>query len=163
MPKGRSQFRRSSAELCIQVFLVVVKKAEKHADDEKLRMQLFTKHKKGEEHPRDYEKLFDRDIAEASRRIDLNDKDAGAYAKRATAYLCKGEYDKAISDFSKRVDLDKKNPEAYYDRGIAHFCKGNADEFIKDLKKTLDLDPGRSDVRDMLKSFAQKKKKADEA
>ena len=84
---------------------------------------------------------YDRAIADFSKAIELDPKDAETYFNRGYAYGHKGDYDRAIADFSKALELDPKAVVAYNSRGAAYEHKGDHDRAIADFSKVLELDP----------------------
>ena len=48
----------------------------------------------------------DKVIADSTRAIALNPRNASAYSKRGRAWRAKAEYDKAIADYDKVIALD---------------------------------------------------------
>ena len=56
--------------------------------------------------------------------IQLDPRNAMAYANRCAAHFNKGETDLALSDCDQAIQLDPKNAMAYANRCAAHFNKG---------------------------------------
>jgi len=73
---------------------------------------------------------------------------AGAYRKRASAYMRKSDYDHAIQDYYDLIRLNPKNAPAYTERGSAHFYKGDYDRAIQDYDDAIRLDPNESHAYD---------------
>jgi len=85
---------------------------------------------------------FDRAIADYTKAIKLNPKDADFYTNRGNAYDDKGEFDRAIADFGKAIKLNPKDANAYNNRGFACEKKGDWKQAIADYRKALRLLPG---------------------
>jgi tetratricopeptide (TPR) repeat protein len=75
-----------------------------------------------------------------SRLLTLYPKFAGAYYKRGTEYMGKGDYDRAIADFDQKIRLDPKYAAAYSNRGGAYNGKGDYDRAIFDYDQAIWLD-----------------------
>ena len=85
---------------------------------------------------------YDKAIADLSKAIELNPKDAKAYYNRGLAYgKGKGQFDKAIADFTKAIELDPTDANAYIGRGVAWGKKGVYDRAISDCNKAVELNP----------------------
>jgi tetratricopeptide (TPR) repeat protein len=80
-------------------------------------------------------------IADYTKAIELNPKDARAYSRRGRAKVSKGDYDAAVADCAKAIELDPRFAEAYKNRGIAKENKGDRDGAIVDYSKAIELDP----------------------
>jgi len=85
--------------------------------------------------------MLDKAIAEFSKAIKINPRDANAYYNRGITYYYKGQYDQAISDFNKALEINPKDAELYYNRGIANDLKGDYDQAISDFTQALELNP----------------------
>jgi tetratricopeptide (TPR) repeat protein/predicted Ser/Thr protein kinase len=85
--------------------------------------------------------LADEAITDFTKALELNPKDAWAYANRGLAKYFKGVYDEAIDDYTKAIDLDSKNVPAYANRGNAKHALGLYEEAIADYAKAIELDP----------------------
>jgi len=84
---------------------------------------------------------YDRAIADYTKSIEINPKNASAYNNRGDAYSSKREYDRAIVDFSKAIEIDPKDTYAYRNRGAAYANKGEHDRAIVDCNKAIEIDP----------------------
>ena len=82
---------------------------------------------------------YDEAIAEFSRVIDSDPRNAQAYYGRAQAYHKKQKLGKAIADYSKVIELDPKNAEANYNRGIAYYYRDELDLAIADWTRTIEI------------------------
>ena len=87
--------------------------------------------------PVDYAKK----IADYTKAIRLDPKDATAYYNRGNLWEAKGDYDKAIADYNEALQLDPKYAYAYNSRGNVWKAKGDYDKAIADYNKALRLDP----------------------
>ena len=83
----------------------------------------------------------DRAIADYSKAIALNPRDADFYSNRGVAYFNVGDFDHAIADASKTIALKPKNAGAYNNRGNDYFRKGKNTEAIADYGKAIELKP----------------------
>jgi tetratricopeptide (TPR) repeat protein len=84
---------------------------------------------------------LDRAIAEFTKAIDINPKDADAYAHRAYAFGEKDDYDREISDWTKVIEIYPKAAYAYLQRGLAYGEKDDLDRAIADYTKALSINP----------------------
>ena|GEM_PF-7092129 len=75
---------------------------------------------------------YDQAIADCTRAIELDPKDAWAYAHRGAAHRQKEDYDQAIADFSRAIELDPKDPTSYEWRAEAYEARGDADKAVQD-------------------------------
>ena len=81
---------------------------------------------------------YSRDIADYTKAIKINPKDADAYYHRGCIWGKKGDYDKAIADLTKAIELDPKNAKAaYYERSQAGYAKYEHDLKIGDTTKAI--------------------------
>jgi tetratricopeptide (TPR) repeat protein len=70
--------------------------------------------------------MYDETIADFTKVIEFNPKDAPAYNNRGLAYAKgKKQYKKAFADFNKAIGLDPDFAEAYDNRGIAYRVMDN--------------------------------------
>jgi tetratricopeptide (TPR) repeat protein len=84
---------------------------------------------------------FDRAIADYTKAIALDAKNAKAYYNRGLAYHEKGEVDRAIANYTKAIALDPNFALAYNNRGVAYAMKGDKEQAIADFRKALEIDP----------------------
>jgi tetratricopeptide (TPR) repeat protein len=84
---------------------------------------------------------FDKTIADYTKAIEINPKDAIAFNNRGNAWYRKGDYDKAIADYTKAIEINPKDAIAYYNRGFAWDKKGYFDKAIADYTKAIEIDP----------------------
>ena len=66
---------------------------------------------------------------------------AGAYSRRGSAYILKGDYDPAIRDFDEAIRLNPSYAPAYTGRGEAYFLEGDRDRAMQDLNQAVRVDP----------------------
>ena len=57
--------------------------------------------------------LYNREIEDYTKAIQINPKNAKAYNSRGTVYYSKGLYDKAIEDYTKAIQINPQYAEAY--------------------------------------------------
>ncbi len=79
-------------------------------------------------------------IADYSRCIELDPKNASVYFNRGNAKGAKGDLDGAIADYNRTLELDPKNVYAYNNRGLAKDDKGDYDGAIADCNRAIELD-----------------------
>ncbi len=84
---------------------------------------------------------YDRAIADYTKAVELDPKDAVTHNNRGVAYYVKRDYDHAIADYTKAVELDPKFAVAYSNRGGAYYDKGDYDHAIADHNKAIALNP----------------------
>jgi tetratricopeptide (TPR) repeat protein len=90
-----------------------------------------------------YEKmgLFDQEIADDTKAIQLDPKYAIAYNNRAWAYHLKGEDAKGLPDVQMAVALDPTHASSLETRAEIYEKLGRRDEAITDYREALRLDP----------------------
>jgi tetratricopeptide (TPR) repeat protein len=84
-------------------------------------------------------------IADETKAIEFNPKNAGAYVERGYAYGEKGDYDREIADETKAIQFNPKLTDAYENRGVAYGSKGDYDREIADETRSLELSPEHGD------------------
>src|SRR6266568_812217 len=101
------------------------------------------------------QKHFDAAVAEFTKAIEGNPKDARGYANRGTAYrqaaraaVAAGDqegastrYQSAMADFAKYIELAPKDASAYLERGETEIELKQYDAALADLNKALELKP----------------------
>ena len=83
----------------------------------------------------------DRAIADYTKAIVIDPKDAGAYYSRGNAWYNKSDYDKAIADYTKTIEINPKVVEVYILRGASWDAKGDYDKAIADFTKAIEINP----------------------
>jgi tetratricopeptide (TPR) repeat protein len=84
---------------------------------------------------------YDSAIADYTKAIEFNARDAAAYNNRGLAYRATGESDKAIADYTKAIEINPTDAIAYNHRGTAYRAKGEYDRAIADHTSAIDIDP----------------------
>ena len=87
-----------------------------------------------------------RSIADLTKVIQRNPRDANAYISRGMAYHDRDDYDKAIADYTKAIEIKPDSAEAYKFRGMVYSDKGEYDHAILDSTKAIELDPDDADA-----------------
>jgi len=82
---------------------------------------------------------FNEVIADFTKAIRLDPKDAKAYFYRGVAYREKGEPDKAIADFTEAIAINPTDAEAYFGRGMAYREKGEQAKAEADFARAKEL------------------------
>jgi len=86
---------------------------------------------------------YDGAIADCTKELALDPKNAEAYDTRGSAKFGKLDFDGAIADYTQALTLDPETERAsaYYGRGDAKYQKGDLDGAIADYTQGLALDP----------------------
>jgi tetratricopeptide (TPR) repeat protein len=84
--------------------------------------------------------LFDKLIADASKKIQANPNDAEAYNFRAGAYSQRKECNKAIDDYNKAIQLSPNNAEFYAFRGAMYNQKEEYEQALIDFNEAIRID-----------------------
>ena len=79
-------------------------------------------------------------IADYTKSIELDSKDAWAYYDRGIVYNDKKEYSLAIADYTKAIEIDPKYAQAYINRADAYEAKGEKMLADKDRQKARELE-----------------------
>jgi len=82
----------------------------------------------------------DKAIADFTKAIALDPKDADAYKYRGLSWQYIDD-DKAIADYTKAIALNPKDAWAYKNRASAWYNKGDNDKAIADYTKAIEIDP----------------------
>jgi len=90
--------------------------------------------------------MYDRAIADYTKAIELNPRDARPYVNRAIAYAETNQPGRAIPDFDAVISREPDNADAYAGRGLALAQAGRFDEAIEDCSIALLLRPGHADA-----------------
>jgi len=94
-------------------------------------------------------------IAEFTKAIEANPKDARGYTNRGTAYRQAAQaaeaagdaaaaaerYSSALADFSKAIEVAPKDEVAYRERGMTQIMQKQFDAALPDLAKAVELKP----------------------
>ena len=88
---------------------------------------------------------YDEAIADLTKAIEIDPRDADAYNNRGYAYRRKGQLDQAIADLTKALEIDPKLVNAYSNRGAAYEDKKEYERAISDYSKAIEIDPGDAD------------------
>ncbi|MBI3725585.1 protein kinase, partial [bacterium] len=86
-------------------------------------------------------KEYDAAIADCARAIELDPKNAKAWASRGEARNQKGDHEGGIADCTRAIALDARLVLAWSTRGTARVLAHELDGAIADLSRALELDP----------------------
>jgi tetratricopeptide (TPR) repeat protein len=89
---------------------------------------------------------YDKAIADFTKAIEIDPKDADAHYNRGVAWQRKSDYNKAIADFTKAIEIDPKDADAYHSRGFAWEEKGDLAKAIADYTKAIEINPKNADA-----------------
>ena len=81
----------------------------------------------------------DRAVADFTKAIEINPRDALAYSLRGTTYRDKGIYERAIADYTKAIYLDGRFAEAYVGRATVYYKKGDYDQAWASIRRAQSL------------------------
>jgi tetratricopeptide (TPR) repeat protein len=84
-------------------------------------------------------------IADFSKAIELDGKNAEYFNNRANSYENTDDYDKAIADYTEAIGLDGEDAVYFNNRGLAYADKEDYDNAIADYTKAIALD-GKSAI-----------------
>ncbi len=87
------------------------------------------------------EGIYDLTIADYSKTLEIDPRDAIAYNNRGLTYTKKGDYDLAIADYNKALEINPLYAIAYNNRGNAYAYKSDYDLAIADYSKALEINP----------------------
>jgi tetratricopeptide (TPR) repeat protein len=83
---------------------------------------------------------YDKAIADYSKAIEINPRDADVYSNRGAAYADgKGQYDKAIADYSKALEINPRYGLASGNRLVAYIEKKEYEKAWDDVNRAQDL------------------------
>lgn len=85
----------------------------------------------------------DEALAQATKALTADPKNAAAYALRGRLYSAAREPEKAAADFGKLIELQPEQAQAYQWRGCEHFRLGRMSESIADFDAFLKRTPGQ--------------------
>lgn len=83
----------------------------------------------------------DKALELASRALQTDPKNVGAYYLRGQMHEELGKHETAIADFNKCVQIDPKHAAAYNHRGSEQFKLGRISESLEDFDRFLELSP----------------------
>jgi tetratricopeptide (TPR) repeat protein len=81
------------------------------------------------------------DVADYTKALEANPRDAKAYYLRGLANSEKGQYDQAIADFTKVLEINPKDAQAYLNRGRAYSDKKQYGRAVSDYSKVIEISP----------------------
>lgn len=87
-------------------------------------------------------------IADLTRKIAANAKDANARYKRGQVYAIKHAYPQAMADFDAVIKLNPKDAEALNNRCWTRAATGDLQVALADCNQALQLNPGLTDALD---------------
>jgi tetratricopeptide (TPR) repeat protein len=87
-------------------------------------------------------KEHDLAIADCTQAIQIDGKNALAFAQRGEAYCGKADIKNCVADFDEAMRIDPSDTSFVYLRGVARADAGDADGAISDLSKAIENDPG---------------------
>jgi tetratricopeptide (TPR) repeat protein len=85
-------------------------------------------------------------IADYTRAVEIDPKDAAAYVSRGYVYKAKSDWANAIADITRAIALAPKKGEFYGDRAMVYLANGDIKNAIADLNKNHDLTPGMNEA-----------------
>jgi len=89
------------------------------------------------------------DLAELTKKIDADPKNAELYNQRALLFLDKKEPDKALSDINKAITIDSKNSTYLLTLSDVYFSMGKIQNCRDALNKAIEMEP--EDTKAILK------------
>lgn len=102
-------------------------------------------------------------IAQYTKRIASNPKDADAYWKRGILEAALKKYDNAVQDYNKAIKTDSTKGMYYYSLADADFIIGHTRDSKDEFQKCIDLDPKNTDAMLRLGEIYFDVKKYDDA
>jgi tetratricopeptide (TPR) repeat protein len=87
-------------------------------------------------------------IADHTKAIEADPRNASAYESRGAAYESKGDHDRAIADYTKAIEIEPKNADYYNSRAWAYFEAGQAARALSDAERSLQLRPDDANTLD---------------
>jgi tetratricopeptide (TPR) repeat protein len=84
---------------------------------------------------------YDRAIADQTRAIQLDPKNANYVFERGRTNMWKKDYISAIADFSDAIRLSPNSSYYYSQRGAAHFQRADYDRALSDYEQAIKLAP----------------------
>ena len=89
----------------------------------------------------DYQKKFDRAIADLTEAIRLDPDAVVAYQDRAASYRNNGQYTRALDDLSRALRLAPRDARTLMSRGVIYLKLNAAARAIVDFDASLQIDP----------------------
>lgn len=89
---------------------------------------------------------YDLAIADYTKAISIDPKNATAYYNRGNVYDERGDYILAIRDYTTAISIDQKYGSAYNNRGNAYSKKGEYHLAIADYTRAISIDPKDADA-----------------
>ena len=86
-------------------------------------------------------KDWDKALADLSKTVELDPKDANAFIDRGVVYEHRGDGELAIKDYTKAIALNPKGPDAHFDRGNLYYDGDDFDNSLKDYQMAIKLNP----------------------
>jgi tetratricopeptide (TPR) repeat protein len=106
---------------------------------------------------------FDGALADYSRAIQQDGKNAPAYGNRGVAKQDKGDLAGAIADYTVLIGLDAQNPSSFLIRGYARQSNGEFEGAADDYGRCVELAPERASYARFYLSLTLRRLKRDEA
>jgi tetratricopeptide (TPR) repeat protein len=89
----------------------------------------------------DQKKDWDKALADLSKAVELDPKDANAFYNRGVVYEHRGDGELAITDYTKAIALNPKDPDAHFGRGNVYYYSDDFDNALKDYEMAIKLNP----------------------
>lgn len=102
-------------------------------------------------------------IAQYTKRIATNPKDADAYWKRGILEAALKKYDNAVQDYQQAIKIDSNKAMYYYSLADADFIVGHTRDSKDEFQKCINLDPKNTDAMLRLGELYFDVKKYDDA
>ena len=87
------------------------------------------------------QKQYDAAIAEFTKAIEANPKDARGYTNRGFAYRASGKIAEALADFTKAIEVDPKDTIAWTEKARTELMQNQFDLALADASKAVELKP----------------------
>jgi tetratricopeptide (TPR) repeat protein len=85
-------------------------------------------------------------IADYTKAIEIDPKDADAYIRRGNARYDLGDKPGAIADYTKAIEIDPKYAAVYFNRGNTRADLGDKPGAIADYSKAIEINPKYTDA-----------------
>lgn len=106
---------------------------------------------------------YDLAVADYSKVIELNPKNAGTYLSRGLSYSYKKSYDQAISDYNRGIELAPNESSAYFNRGESYEKLGETAKALADYQKAVEINPKNESAKASLKRLQDEQAKIEQA